>query len=671
MKLRMTKRTALLGLVAAALIIPGVKATSADSAQSATGVSIPQAAQMDLQSGVNPFSPSTVTTSTTPYAPSGGNWQNIGGDWRWAANGTGLQIASTWAKINGHIYHFESTGWMNTGWYKEDGTWYYFQPSGGYAGALHTAGWLKLGETWYYLDPTTGKMIADTEKIINGKLYLFDIDGKMKTGWVSMSQGWRYIDALGDRVFGWLKLNGTWYYLDPSTGIMQTGRRAINGTTYVFNASGAMSTGWTKLKEGWRYSDSNGVEYLGWLGLNGVWYYLDPSNGVMVENASKSIGGKTYTFDANGAMLTGWVEMSDGWHYATTLGDEVHGWLNDRGTWYYLDPVTGIMATGERTIGGNSYEFASNGAMLTGWYKRADGWHYRKPSGEVGLGWQRVGLDWYYLEPSTGIMANAGRTIDGKWYNFLSSGQWVNYQAPAGYLQPTMSIQSLGWATNNLTYGMNGVKVRIVQQRLGIWHTMKLASVDSSFMSAVRNFQRRAGLPQTGVVDERTWNAMGTGYSWYVDQYQVAPTVSVSASRSEHIEAMISYALAQVGSPYTWGGAGPYNLGFDCSGLVLQALHAGGLDPQPINVLKHAWPDYRTSQELYNYSGFQYLPLSQRQRGDLIFYTSGGVVTHVSLYLGNERVVHTDWMGNPARVDSVWTSYGYSNTAPWVIRPFP
>ena len=268
-------------------------------------------------------------------------------------------------------------------------------------------------------------------------------------------------------------------------------------------------------------------------------------------------------------------------------------------------------------------------------------------------------------------MANAGRTIDGKWYNFLSSGQWVNYQAPAGYLQPTMSIQSLGWATNTLTYGMNGVKVRIVQQRLGIWHPMKLASVDSGFMSAVRNFQRRAGLPQTGVVDERTWNAMGTGYSWYVDQYQVAPTVSLSASRSEHIEAMISYALAQVGSPYTWGGAGPYNLGFDCSGLVLQALHAGGLDPQPINVHKHAWPAYRTSQELYNYSGFQYLPLSQRQRGDLIFYTSGGVVTHVSLYLGNERVVHTDWMGNPARVDSVWTSYGYYNTAPWVIRPFP
>lgn len=425
MKLRMTKRTALLGLVAAALIIPGVKATSADSAQSATGVSIPQAAQMDLQSGVNPLSPSTVTTSTTPYAPSGGNWQNIGGNWRWAANGTGLQIASTWAKINGHIYHFDSTGWMNTSWYEEDGTWYYFQPSGGYAGALYTSGWLKLGETWYYLDPTTGKMVADTAKTINGKRYVFDIDGKMKTGWASTSQGWHYVNALGDHVFGWLKLNGTWYYLDPSTGIMKTGRHTIGGTAYVFNASGAMSTGWTKLKEGWRYSDSNGVEHLGWLGLNGAWYYFDPSNGVMVENASKTIGGRTYTFDANGAMKTGWISNSDGWRYLNASGYETYGWLIDRGTWYYLDPTTGIMQTGRRTINGTTYVFNASGAMSTSWERLSDGWHYSSTSGAEVVGWAVVNGYWYYMDPSTGIMvANTSKNIGGKIYSFDASGAW-------------------------------------------------------------------------------------------------------------------------------------------------------------------------------------------------------------------------------------------------------
>ena len=75
---------------------------------------------------------------------------------------------------------------------------------------------------------------------------------------------------------------------------------------------------------------------------------------------------------------------------------------------------------------------------------------------------------------------------------------------------------------------MNGVKVRIVQQRLGLWYSTKLASVDGAFQTAVRSFQRRMGLSQTGVVDKATWDAMQTGYSWYVDQYQAAP-VSISA----------------------------------------------------------------------------------------------------------------------------------------------
>ena len=169
-------------------------------------------------------------------------------------------------------------------------------------------------------------------------------------------------------------------------------------------------------------------------------------------------------------------------------------------------------------------------------------------------------------------MATGTLTIGGSTYHFTSTGVWIGYQAPAGYLQPVSQTTSLGWATNDLTWGMNGVKVRIVQQRLGLWYSTKLASVDASFQNAVRNFQRRVGLPQTGVVDQSTWNALDTGYSWWVDQYQATP-VSLSATRSERIEAMIGYARDQLGSSYTWGGAGPYNLGFDCSGLSLQSLY--------------------------------------------------------------------------------------------------
>ena len=55
------------------------------------------------------------------------------------------------------------------------------------------------------------------------------------------------------------------------------------------------------------------------------------------------------------------------------------------------------------------------------------------------------------------------------------------------YLQPTDHITGLGDATNTLTWGMNGTKVRIAQVRLGLWHSNKLASVDAPFVAAVKN----------------------------------------------------------------------------------------------------------------------------------------------------------------------------------------
>lgn len=345
-------------------------------------------------------------------------------------------------------------------------------------------------------------------------------------------------------------------------------------------------------------------------------------------------------------------------------------WVAANGRWQWHLNDGGLARSQWARIKAVVYRFDDEGYVQTGWWQDGRSWYYLGTSGALSTGWTQVGDSWFYLYPATGVMATGTLTIDGTTYHFTSTGVWIGYQAPAGYLQPVSQVTSLGWATNDLTWGMNGVKVRIVQQRLGLWYSTKLASVDASFQNAVRNFQRRVGLPQTGVVDQRTWNALDTGYSWWVDQYQATP-VSLSATRSERIEAMIGYARDQLGSSYTWGGAGPYNLGFDCSGLSLQSLYRAGLDPQPIDVYKHAWPAYRTSQELYDHPGLMHVPLSQRQRGDLIFYTSEGVVTHVAIYLGDDQVIHTDWMGRPARIQHITVGYGWENMTGYVVRPFP
>ena len=467
----------------------------------------------------------------------------------------------------------------------------------------------------------------------------------------------------------WMRDSTGWWWrrVDGSYPASQWVR--IGGSRYYFYDSGYMATGWFRDGADWFFLAPSGALVGGWLKDGGSWYYLDPATGVM-RTGLTAVGGTWYYLGSSGAMRTGWEHLFDGWHFFASNGSQIGGWLRDGGQWYYLDPDTGVMRTGLTGVDGTWYYLGSSGAMRTGWERLADGWHFFASNGAQMGGWLRDGGEWYYLDPDTGIMRTAPLELNGRRYEFDASGAWRGYEAPAGYLQPTDHITGLGDATNTLTWGMNGTKVRIAQVRLGLWHANKLASVDAPFVAAVKNFQQRAGLPVTGVVDKATWDAMDTGYPWTVDQYQATP-LPLTATRSERVEAMIGYAWNQTGSSYTWGGAGPYDQGFDCSGLVLQSLYAAGLDPQPIDVIKHAWPSYRTSQELYAYPRFQHVPLAQRQRGDLIFYTTSGTVTHVAIYLGDDMIVHTDWMGRPARMQHITAGYGWDRMTPDVVRPLP
>lgn len=445
---------------------------------------------------------------------------------------------------------------------------------------------------------------------------------------------------------------GTPEATDPSASGQERGAQASSVTTEAPTMTAPDETGrgaWVRDSIGW------------W------WRRAD---GTYPASQWVAIGGSRYYFNANGYMATGWVRDGNDWFYLASSGTLLGGWVRDGGSWYYLDPTSGVMHTGMTGVDGTWYYLDSSGAMRTGWVSLADGWHYFASSGAQMGGWLHDGGQWYYLDPNTGVMRTQPLEVGGRRYEFDASGAWRGYEAPAGYLQPTDHITGLGDATNTLTWGMNGTKVRIAQVRLGLWHSNKLASVDAPFVAAVKNFQQRAGLPVTGVVDKATWDAMDTGYPWTVDQYQATP-LPLTATRNERVEAMIGYAWNQTGSSYTWGGAGPYDQGFDCSGLVLQSLYVAGLDPQPINVIKHAWPSYRTSQELYAYPYFQHVPLAQRQRGDLIFYTTSGTVTHVAIYLGDDLIVHTDWMGRPARMQHITAGYGWDRMTSDVVRPLP
>lgn len=242
------------------------------------------------------------------------------------------------------------------------------------------------------------------------------------------------------------------------------------------------------------------------------------------------------------------------------------------------------------------------------------------------------------------------------------------YLTPVSKLTPVSGgvVLKLGW---------NGTRVRIIQKKLGIHRTGPRQTFDSETRSAVIRFQRRNGLVADGVVGPSTWAKLAPEYPWTMDAWQTSIELPITATPAQRIETFVRFQERQIGTPYTWGGAGwrkAQVAGFDCSGLALQGLYAAGLDPQPINVVKHAEPSYRTSQQLYAHEGLRSFPLSERRRGDLIFFsrTASDPVTHVATYLGNGRMIESWSTDTHTLAYSSRPHNGYYHAKPTIKRPF-
>lgn len=150
-------------------------------------------------------------------------WQKVSGKWYYMDPATSVMRTgrledfrtfsySTW-KYEGPIYYLTSSGAMKTGWSKESGKWYYYQPSGAmYVGTLT---WVKNG---YYLFDFDGAMITGMHDVNKDKCYFDKSSGKMKTGWVKDSGKWYYFNNWG--IMQKSKWVGNYYV--GSDGVMAT-----------------------------------------------------------------------------------------------------------------------------------------------------------------------------------------------------------------------------------------------------------------------------------------------------------------------------------------------------------------------------------------------------------------------------------------------------------------
>ena len=111
-----------------------------------------------------------------------------------------------------------------------------------------------------------------------------------------------------------------------------------------------------------------------------------------------------FELGAHQEQPSGWYKQGGKWRFRKD-GKDVTGWLQDKGSWYYLDPDGRMAANAWRKVGGWWYYLTGSGAMATGWRKVGKYWYYlnpqsgKEPKGGMLTGLREIGGKKYFLNP--------------------------------------------------------------------------------------------------------------------------------------------------------------------------------------------------------------------------------------------------------------------------------
>ena len=134
---------------------------------------------------------------------------------------------------------------------------------------------------------------------------------------------------------------------------------------------------------------------------------------------------------------------------------------------------------------------------------------------------------------------------------------------------------------------------------------------------------------------------------WYVTKvlaiasgYAATRGLPPGAPAEDVAAAAVQFAYSQLGHPYEWGATGQQGF-YDCSGLMLQAYRAGGVELP------------RTSREQW-FAGARVWNVGDMQPGDLVFYAYNladpSTIHHVGIYIGAGNMIDAPYTGAFVRV---------------------
>lgn len=159
-----------------------------------------------------------------------------------------------------------------------------------------------------------------------------------------------------------------------------------------------------------------------------------------------------------------------------------------------------------------------------------------------------------------------------------------------------------------------------------IRETIITESADNEAVELIE--KAKATLKERQLARERTQQASSSGY-----------TGSASVSSS----AIVNKAYQYLGVPYVWGGSTPS--GFDCSGFIQYVYKSQGINLPRVSRAQAA--------------AGSYVSIANAQPGDILYFGQSSV-THVGIYIGNNKMIHASRPGVPIKiVDIGWHVRNY------------
>lgn len=167
-------------------------------------------------------------------------------------------------------------------------------------------------------------------------------------------------------------------------------------------------------------------------------------------------------------------------------------------------------------------------------------------------------------------------------------------------------------------------------------HTAIKKVAEEKAAAAARESARLAAMGYSSKESKKSTSASSSSSSTYTTPSASGKGASIVATAQKYL-----------GVPYVWGGTSPK--GFDCSGLVQYVCRQNGI----------SLPRTAASQR----NAGKYVSRADLQPGDLVFFKSGGRVSHVGIYIGGGNMIHAPQTGDVVKVSSINSTYRVNSYA--------